>query len=126
SEGRLRTFQRSDAILEHGNGRIAVTGIDERVFALALFPLEPRLGGLGAGIEEALRQKQRLGGFGIGAPAGTGMDHSGARAQFFVHSVSGRPGLLQGPEMRGARMSRTWRMCMRQMRHSLFSGFFTV
>ena len=52
--GRLRPFEQAHALLEHGDGRVGITRIDEA----RLFALEPRLGRLRRLIDVALGEEE--------------------------------------------------------------------
>ena len=55
----LGALEQPHALLEHGDGRIA----EAAVLVAGVLVLEAGLGLLGAGVDEALRQEERFGGF---------------------------------------------------------------
>src|SRR5690606_12669542 len=52
----LGAFEQAHALLEHGDGRVA----EARILEARVLVLEAGLGLLGGGIDEALREKERL------------------------------------------------------------------
>ena len=56
----LRTFEEAQAFLEHGDGRIAIAGVD-----VPLLPGKPAFSGLGVGIDKAGIEKQRFRSFAV-------------------------------------------------------------
>ena len=84
-EGGFGPFKARDALFEHCNGGVAVAGVD--IFIGAGFD-ETRLGGLGAVIDKALGQENRLAHLAILAALGAAMH--GAGAGFPVRIVDAR------------------------------------
>src|SRR5262245_1622457 len=68
-----RAFERAHARLEHGDGRVGVAAIDKALFVA----LETGLGLLGAVIDVARIEKDRLGGLAELASQGAAMDEGG-------------------------------------------------
>ena len=81
-EGVLGALERGHALLEHAHRRVAVAGVDELVRAGGD---EARLRRLGVGIDEALREVDRLGGLAVLAAAGAGVHQPGPRAPLVAH-----------------------------------------
>ena len=81
-EGVLGAFQRRHPLLEHAHRRVAVAGVDELVGAGGD---EARLGGRRVGVDEALRQEDRLGGLAVLAAAGAAVHHPRPRAPVCAH-----------------------------------------
>ena len=70
------------AIFEHGDGRVAIAGIDEGIFAFRRIAGEPGCSGLGIGINETLRQEHRFRGFAKLAAPRAAVHQIGLGAEF--------------------------------------------
>ncbi len=82
-ERRVRPFQRAHALLEHGDRGVLVARVDITV----LVALEAGFGGLGAVVDETLREVERLGRFPVGRAVGAAMDEFGGRLPAIGHKV---------------------------------------
>ena len=93
-EPRFRALERGHAILEHPHSRVAVAGIDEALRLAGKAGL-----GLGRrGVDEPLRQIERLGCLAVMAARGAAMHQTGARPVSVGHRLSGgaRPPRISG------------------------------
>ena len=81
-KGVLRPFKCCDTVFEHGDGGVAVAGIDEFIGAGLL---KPCFGLFGAVIDEPLGEKDRLAHFTILAAARAAMNGLGARIPIITH-----------------------------------------
>ena len=89
-KGILGPLQRRDPLFEHPGRGVAIAGIDK----LILGGLdEPRFGGLGAGVDKALSQKDRFGHLAILAAAAAFVNEDGLGIPwFFCHRIASNAG----------------------------------